>query len=315
MADILCIGNAAADVIARTIDGYPPAGGMRTFPSLTLAAGGCAVNVAMALGRMGLGADLVVKLADDVFGRFLFDEARAAGVGCDAVRIVADGTSPFTFVAVHSGGERSFFHHPGTNATICPQDVDRRLLRQAKFCVLTGGMTLPHLQGEEAAGLLAEARQAGAVTIMETVYVDQADWWREALDPCLPHLDYFAPSLPEARALTGADDPETIAQTLVDRGANNVVIKLAERGAYVRDTSGRAEIVPALTVDDVVDATGAGNCFVAGLVAGLHQGWPLSQAARLGNAVAAQCITTPGATTGVRVFSETLNQVRGSVAG
>ena len=306
MADILCIGNAAADVIARTVDDYPPRGGMRAFESLTLAAGGCAVNCAMALARLGLGADLIVKLGDDLFGRFLLDQARRVGVGCEAVRVEPGCTSPFTFVAVHAEGERSFLHYPGTNATIAPEDIDRSLLSRARFCVMTGAMTLPGMQGAGAAELLADARRAGAATVMETVYVDRADNWSEVLDPCLPHLDYFAPSLPEAAALTGRDNPEAIAGALADRGAHNVVVKLGQGGAFVRDTQGHSEIVPALPVDEVVDATGAGNCFLAGLVAGLHRGWPLPRAARLGNAVAAQCIVAPGATTGVRPLSEVL---------
>ncbi|MHC4064826.1 MAG: carbohydrate kinase family protein [Planctomycetota bacterium] len=309
MADILCIGNAAADVIARTVHGYPPRGGLRTFESLNLSPGGCAVNCAMALARMGVGTDLIVKLGDDLFGRFLLDEARRVGVGCDAVRIEPGATSPFTFVVVHPDGERSFLHCPGTNATIAPQDLDRSLLRRAKFCVMTGAMTLPCLQGPTAAALLADARRAGAVTVLETVYVDRADNWPEVLDPCLPHADYFAPSLPEAAALTGRREPEAIARLLVDRGAHNVVIKLAEGGAFARDASGHSETVAALPVDEVVDATGGGNCFVAGLVAGLQMGWHLPQAARLGNAIAAQCIVAAGATTGVRPLSETLRML------
>lgn len=306
MSRILCVGNAAADVIARTVDEYPPAGGMREFSSLTLSPGGCAVNVAMALARMGLEVDVIVRLADDLLGRFLFDRARDSGVGVNAIRVVSEGSSPFTFVAVGRDGERSFLHHPGTNRLISPADVDRPLLRKARFLVLTGGMTLPHLQGEQGAGLLAEARAMGVTTVMETVYVDQSDEWRQAIDPCLPHLDYFAPSLPEAAALAGSDDPAIAAQTLASRGACNVVIKLSERGAFVRDQAGHIETVPAMSVDDVVDATGAGNSFLAGLVAGLHRGWSLVQAARLGNAVAAQCVVAPGATEGVRPLGETL---------
>ena len=309
MSDILCIGNAAVDLIARTVDHYPPPGGLRSFESLTLAAGGCAVNCAVALARMGLNADLIVKLGDDWLGRFLLDEARRVGVGCEGVRIEPGATTPFTFVAVHSDGERSFLHHPGTNATFAPQDIDRSLLLRARFVVMTGAMTLPQLQGQTAAKVLSEARDAGGVTVMETVYVDEADWWREALDPCLPHVDYFAPSLAEAAALTGESQPQPAANVLANRGARNVAIKLGDRGAYVRDTTGHCETVPAFPVENVVDTTGAGNCFVAGLVAALHRGWPLAKAARLGNAVASRCITKPGATAGVLTLDDALRML------
>jgi sugar/nucleoside kinase (ribokinase family) len=57
---------------------------------------------------------------------------------------------------------------------------------------------------------------------------------------------------------------------------------------------------------EVVDATGAGDAFAAGFIAGVWQGWPLEKTLRLANAVGALCVTGMGASGGVRSLPETL---------
>ena len=112
-------------------------------------------------------------------------------------------------------------------------------------------------------------------------------------------LDYFIPSQPEAKAITGLDDPSDIARAFQDRGCKNVVIKLDREGAFCRDASGVETRVPAYQIDNVVDTTGAGDSWSAGFLAGLHEGQGIPEAALLGNATAAHCIQAPGASTGI----------------
>jgi sugar/nucleoside kinase (ribokinase family) len=162
-------------------------------------------------------------------------------------------------------------------------------------------MVMDSLDGEPTAELLSDARAAGAMTLLDTVYVESASAaeWRRRMLPALPHVDYFVPSHPEARAISGLEDLSAIARDFQARGAGNVVIKLGERGAFCRDTDGHEQLVPAFHVEPVVDATGAGDCWSAGFLVGLREGLPLNQAALLGNAVAAHGIQAPGATAGI----------------
>ena len=138
--------------------------------------------------------------------------------------------------------------------------------------------------------------------MLDTVYVESAtsEDWRRRVGPALSQLDYFIPSYAEARALTGRDDPAAIARALRSDGARNVVIKLGGRGVLCRSADGSEALVPAFKVDEVVDTTGAGDCWSAGFLIGLQSGLPIDQAARLGNAVAAHGIQAPGAATGVK---------------
>jgi len=301
MSGILNIGICTVDVIARTVDEFPPRGGLRLFDELTLTTGGNAVNCSIALAKMGLNCEMIIKVGQDILGDFVLQEARRHGIGIDGVIRESGTSTPFTFVCVHSDGQRSFIHTMGTNATMCFEEVNLDIVRRARFCFFTGTMVMATIDGEQTARVLQEAQRAGVVTLLDTVYTDAAsqERWREVIHPCLPYLDYFIPSEPEAQAITGQDEPPAMARYFQDRGCKNAVIKLAERGAFCRDAAGDEQVVPAYQIEDVVDTTGAGDCWSAGFLAGLHQGASITEAAALGNAVAAHCIRAPGASTGI----------------
>jgi sugar/nucleoside kinase (ribokinase family) len=102
-------------------------------------------------------------------------------------------------------------------------------------------------------------------------------------------------------------EPEDVAHALLDCGVGNVALKMGADGCLVMSgDDDRLLRVPAFEVQ-VVDATGAGDAFAAGFIAGVWQGWPIEQTARLANAVGALCVTGVGATGGVRSLAETLD--------
>lgn len=301
MADIVNVGICCFDAIGQTVDDYPPPGGLRLFDKLTLTTGGNAVNCSIALGKMGVPCDAVIKVGNDALGEFVVGELRKYGVGIDGV-IHADGIhTPYTFVCVLSGGQRSFFHTQGANGTLCYDDINLAIIKRAKFCFVTGTMVMKTFDGLHTARLLKDAQAAGVRTLLDTVYVDNApvELWHDNIFPCLPHLDYFIPSQPEAKKITGLSQPADIAKALQDRGCKNIIIKLDEAGAYCRDAAGTEAVVRSYKVDNVVDTTGAGDTWSAGFLAGLREGLTMPEAALLGNATAAHCIQAAGASTGI----------------
>jgi sugar/nucleoside kinase (ribokinase family) len=301
MSDIVNVGICCVDAIAQTIDDYPPPGGLRLFNNLTLTTGGNAVNCSIALAKMGIACDAVVKVGNDALGEFVVGELKKYGVGTAGV-IHSNGIhTPFTFASIFTGGQRSFFHTMGANGTLCYQDINLDVIRGAKFCFVTGTMVMATFDGEQTAHLLKDAQKLGAKTLLDTVYLDSAsrDQWQQIIYPALPVLDYFIPSQPEAKAITGLSDPSDISKAFQDRGCRNVAVKLDEKGAFCRDATGTETFVPAYKVDKVVDTTGAGDSWCAGFICGLHEGLSMPEAALLGNATAAHCIQAPGASTGI----------------
>jgi sugar/nucleoside kinase (ribokinase family) len=300
--DILNIGICTVDAIARNIDEPPPPGGLRTFDSLTMTTGGNAMNCGIALAKMGIGCDVIIKVGRDMLGDFVISEAKKYGLGTEAVVHDDRGvTTPFTFVAVRGDGQRSFFHICGTNGTLRYDEIDMDYVLKHRYCFVTGTMVMPTFDGEQTARVLKEAQEGDVVTLLDTVYTDSVtrEGWQHVILPCLPYLNYFIPSQPEARAITGLDQPAEMARWLQDQGCIHVVIKLDVDGAFCRDADGTETYVPAYQVDKVVDTTGAGDCWSAGFLAGLLDDLPVPEAAALGNATAAHCIQAPGASTGI----------------
>jgi sugar/nucleoside kinase (ribokinase family) len=130
-------------------------------------------------------------------------------------------------------------------------------------------------------------------TFLDTAW-DAQNRWLELIGPYLPYVDYMVPSLSEARAITGRDEPAEIAYSLIEMGAGTVAIKMGAEGCLVMSGDGLPHRFPAYEVD-VVDATGAGDAFAAGFIAGVYMDWPLDQTADLANALGALCVTAMGA--------------------
>jgi sugar/nucleoside kinase (ribokinase family) len=161
---------------------------------------------------------------------------------------------------------------------------------------------MPGLDGKPLAELLSEASRSGAITCLDTAW-DDSGKWLQILEPALPYVDYFLPSLVEVQAMTGCDGLNEAAAELLKYGIRNVVVKLADEGCMLSTSEGATFHVPAYEVD-IVDATGAGDCFNAGLIAGLYKGWSLQDSAHLANAMGALCVTEYGAAGGLRSLSE-----------
>jgi sugar/nucleoside kinase (ribokinase family) len=113
-------------------------------------------------------------------------------------------------------------------------------------------------------------------------------------------VDFFVPSYEEAMLMSGRSTPESIVEFLRRSGAPHVVgVKLGAQGCYLSDGH-RAAYVKAQKVRRVVDATGAGDAFVAGFIAGTLKGMDVFESARVANAVAASCVSAVGASTAIR---------------
>lgn len=124
------------------------------------------------------------------------------------------------------------------------------------------------------------------------------------LKPCLPFIDFFLPSIDEAVQLSGESDIDKIADVFFDKGVKQVVIKIGSKGCYMRETpSSTGVIIPSYNVK-AIDTTGAGDSFSAGFITGLVKGMSFHDCGRFANAVGAHCVSSVGATTGIKSYDE-----------
>jgi len=128
-----------------------------------------------------------------------------------------------------------------------------------------------------------------------------------SLAPALPLVDYYVPSLDEARHQTALDDPREIVACYRSHGAAGLVsVKLGARGVLLSPAAGEFVEIPCIPAPGpVADTTGAGDAFLAGLFTGILRDMPIRDAGLLGAATAACCVTGLGATAGLRSFADT----------
>jgi sugar/nucleoside kinase (ribokinase family) len=301
--DVVCLGILVADVIARPLAALPEAGTVALLDEISLHGGGCALNTATGLARLGLDVAVVGKIGEDPFGEYLLGLLDERGLDRHGViRDPAVATSA-TVALVDDEGERTFLHLPGANGALRPDELEPELLFSGRALHVAGALLLPSLDGEPTAALLAEARRRGRLTSLDTVWDATGGWAR--VEPCLPHLDLITPSLLEAQAISGEREPAAAAAWLRGRGVREVAIKLGSAGCYMAG-DGFEGPIGAVPVQ-ALDGTGAGDAFTAGLLYGKLAGWPLECAARLANAAGALATTEIGAAEGVRGLEETLS--------
>src|SRR5690606_27092181 len=110
----------------------------------------------------------------------------------------------------------------------------------------------------------------------------------QPLDRILPNLDVYVPSLAEAQHQTGLSDPQRMIEMYRDCGAPGLLgVKLGRQGVLLSPAAGEYIHVPVVQPPgEVIDTTGAGDSFYAGLLAGLLRGLSVEQAGRLGAATA-----------------------------
>ncbi len=302
--DVLCLGILVADIVAKPIEEMPGKGKLQLVDTMELHTGGCASNAGYDLNKLGVSTGLMGKVGMDGFGDFFIRYMEDSGLDTRGIKCTSSVNTSATMVMVSADGERTFFHYLGANGELSYDDIDFDIVREAKILHIAGAFLMPKFDGESTARVLKQARDLGIITSLDTAW-DSRGNWMSLLEPCLHHLDIFMPSIEEARMVTGKEEPPEIADFLLSYGIGTVALKMGEQGSYIR-TRDWDIYVPIFEVE-TVDATGAGDAFAAGFLAGVSKGWDHKEAAKLASAVGACCVTAMGATAGVKNWQETLS--------
>lgn len=295
---VLCAGILIADLFVPPLERLPEAGELVATDDFLVQPGGCAANTAICLRRLGLPASVIGCVGDDPFGALVVRDLEARGVETGRVRRVTEhGTSKTVIVPV-VGEDRRFIHMFGANAALHADDLADEALAAADALYLGGYLVLPEMRQDELAERLRHARERGVKTVLDVaVPAGHPELTLENVRALLPHADVFVPNDLEARALTGEADPHRQAELLVEAGARTVVVKMGERGAVARRGSDSFDL-PAPSVE-VVEPSGAGDAFAAGLILGLVEGWDLERSVVFASVLGGSACTALGCYEGV----------------
>lgn len=305
--DVCCVGQSCTDVFVRDVDHIDYAH-VLYIEEASLTIGGCALNIAVDLSRLGFRVALVSKVGSDSFGEVLKNILFKTGVDVSGIIEDTNTCSSMSVGLIAASGERSLLHCPGTNDTFCFDDVDLSIIDDSRVVFFGGGLAMKRFDGEDAARVLAYAQSKGCITGMDTTW-DYSGQWMKNITPCLPHLDWFVPSIEEAEQMLGTRDQEVLAKEFMRLGAKNVAIKKGANGVYVRCADGRC-FERGIYQVKCLNAAGAGDAWCAGFIAGLIKELEIEECAMMGAANAAHCIQEMGTTTGIRSYEETLEFMR-----
>ena len=277
---VVAMGVHVLDVLVRPVTEIPEGQGGALVEQIAMTAAGSAGGTALVLSKLGATVRSAGAIGTDALGDTLTTLLQRDGV--DTTHLVRrDGVQTSASVLpIRPDGSRPAFHVVGANATYGPDDVTDALLDGATHLHLGGP---EFLGGEAAAQILSRARERGIVTSADVLApgdMGVLDW----IAPALEHLDLFLPNDEQVLGFTGTTDLEEGCRALVERGVGCVAATRGGDGALLVDADG-AQAVPAFAVD-VVDTTGCGDAFSAGLLRGLALGKDRAEAARLGCAVA-----------------------------
>jgi sugar/nucleoside kinase (ribokinase family) len=297
MGRVVVCGNIVFDILARPVEEV-------RWEATTLVQnveqqlGGNAGSTSYTLGKLGIPVTVATLVGRDASADVILSRLQSAGVDLGLVQRVEAATS-IALALIRGNGQRALLYQLGASADdFLPFDLPQ----DAVHFHLAAVFRMRHLR-QIAPDLLKKAHEAGLRTSLDTQWDTEGEWMK-VLAPSLPWTDYTLMNEDEARELTGHTDPEKAARVLRDLGARDIIIKLGGRGCWVNGVE-----IPGHKVD-VVDTTGAGDCFSGGFIAALQRGMTVEDAARFANAVGALAVGKMGATAGVLDWETTVSYLR-----
>ncbi|MEM1929748.1 MAG: carbohydrate kinase family protein [Thermofilaceae archaeon] len=305
--DVLACGFLVADIVVAGLERIAAPGEVVVAPrGIVLSVGGHPANVAIDLVKLGLEPDSVGvcgTVGNDIFGEFIERVLASYGVRLFIERVKAPTNK--NVILVVKGEDRRFHVELGASNLLRPELIEELVEREKpRIFYLASGIT--ELVDKRVGEVFKTAKLTGSLTFADLASSGKS---LDYLVPAMPYIDVLHCNDAEARLLTGEGNAAGAARRLNDMGVKTALVTMGERGALAA-TSRFLLKQPAFRVE-VVDPTGAGDAFCAGVILGLlERGWRSEELARcdwsdvaqlllLGQAAGAAACTAPGTTEGV----------------
>jgi sugar/nucleoside kinase (ribokinase family) len=309
--DVLGIGNAIVDIIARTEEDFlvreglakgamrliDPAEADRLYdhmgPAIE-ASGGSAGNTTAGVASLGGKAAFIGKVADDVFGKLYRHDMKATGVHFSTPPLSGGAPTARSMILITPDGERTMNTYLGACQALSPADIDPDTVGASFVTYLEGYLWDPpeaKAAFRRAAKIAHQAGRKVSITLSDSFCVDRyrAEFLGLIRDGT---IDVLFANDSELRSLYETASLETAVEAL-RRDCRIAAVTMGAEGALVIEPGHMAQ-VPATPVETVVDTTGAGDLFAAGFLFGFARALPLTDAARLGTLAAAEVISHIG---------------------
>lgn len=309
--DVLGVGNAIVDIIAQADEAFLEAHGMAkggmalidearahalyaTMGSAIEASGGSAANTIAGVASFGGRAAFIGKVRDDEFGQIFGHDLTSLGVRFTTPAATNGAATARCLVLVTPDAQRTMNTHLGACVDLTPADIDADLVAASAITYLEGYLFDPPAAKDAFRKAATIARGAGrkvALTLSDSFCVHRyKDEFKQLI---AEHIDILFANEAEIEALYGSRDIAAAADDLAGQ-VSIAAITRSERGSLLVSGSERVA-VPAAPIEELVDTTGAGDLYAAGVLYGLSRQLSLAECGRLGSLAAAEVIQHYGA--------------------
>ncbi|MEY4269519.1 MAG: hypothetical protein RLZZ58_735 [Pseudomonadota bacterium] len=287
--DILAIGNAIVDVLARSDDDFIAARGMvkgsmqlidgdqaealyaDMGPAVEVS-GGSAANTLAGMAALGRRCGFIGQVADDQLGHVFTHDLRALGVDYRTAPLAGGAPTARCLILISPDGQRTMNTYLGASHLLDRDMIDEEQIASAAILYLEGYLWDPELSRAAMRRAIDIARGAGrkvAFTLSDAFIIDRhgADF-RALIDD--GRFDILFANESEIAALAGLDDFEAAVAAIAPK-LPTLVVTRGDKGA-IAVAGGSRYAVDAEPIDHVVDTTGAGDLFAAGFLSGMAEG-------------------------------------------
>jgi sugar/nucleoside kinase (ribokinase family) len=284
-------GTLVADIMARPIGDWPKHGNVVSIEEIEVQPGGAVANTGQILERLGVPVSVYAAVGSDNLGQITRSlvESWATRSG---IQILAGHRTTATIVAVGADGDRSFINAAGAcdQFRLSEAQIDEDVRLGARALHVGYALILPAFDGHAMKRAFRRAKELGILTSLDVTYSD-SPLWPTLLD-LMPEVDVFCPSLSEAELITGKSGAVAAAEALEQAGVKQfIAVTKGTHGAVIRIPGEAEENLPALPVK-AIDTTGAGDAFIAAVLAAWYRGLDWRTAARAGIAAGSLAVTS-----------------------
>jgi sugar/nucleoside kinase (ribokinase family) len=307
--DVLAIGHALVDVLAGADDEFLQAEGLHKGTMQLVdedraaelygkmgpgseTSGGSAANTATGVLACGGTAAFIGVVADDQLGEIFSHDIRSSGVLFRCSPLADVGATGRSMIMVTPDGERTMNTNLGVAGKLSGDHLDAELLEAARITFVEGYLFDNDHPADLWTGAMKTVHAAGnrfAITLSDPFCVDRH---RQLLLEVLEGADICFGNEEEVCSLFQVDDLDVAIDRIAER-CEVAAITRGEKGSIL--VAGSERVVVAAEPTSVVDTTGAGDLYAAGVLAGLARGWDLSRCGRLGSRAAAAVVSRMGA--------------------
>lgn len=294
MSEIILIGEPMAMFAADYV------GNLEDVEKFTRSLAGAEVNVCIGLKRLGYDVSYVTKLGVDPFGKYIKKSLENEGIDTSYVTFDERFSTGFLIKGKTEVGDPEvvYFRRGSAASHMSKEDVEKIDLSGIRHIHITG--ILPALSQscrEATYELIRRAKEKGLFITFDpnlrpTLWPSKEEMVT-VINDIASKCDMVLPGVAEGLTLTGSDDPNEIADFYLKLGVKTVIIKIGDKGAFVK-TQSEACTVPGFKVEKVVDTVGAGDGFAVGIISGLLENLPLKDAVLRGNAIGSLQVMVPG---------------------